>query len=96
MWRVSFVLCMIRGIGDRGELHARGHCRGHQLGAHRRSLRARLRAGRLPLLQAARADLLRRLGARDAAADAYARALELAGNAAEWAFLARRLAETRG
>ena len=45
---------------------------------------------------AARADLLRRLGARDAAADAYARALELAGNAAERAFLARRLAETRG
>jgi RNA polymerase sigma-70 factor, ECF subfamily len=44
---------------------------------------------------AARADLLRRLGARDAAADAYARALELAGNAAERAFLARRLSETR-
>jgi RNA polymerase sigma-70 factor (ECF subfamily) len=44
---------------------------------------------------AARADLLRRLGARDAAADAYARALELAGNAAERSFLARRLAETR-
>ena len=43
----------------------------------------------------ARADLLRRLGARDAAADAYARALELAGNAAERAFLARRLSETR-
>jgi RNA polymerase sigma-70 factor, ECF subfamily len=44
---------------------------------------------------AARADLLRRLDARDAAADAYARALELAGNAAERAFLERRLAETR-
>jgi RNA polymerase sigma-70 factor (ECF subfamily) len=44
---------------------------------------------------AARADLLRRLGARDAAADAYGRALELAGNAAERAFLARRLGETR-
>ena len=44
---------------------------------------------------AARADLLRRLGARDAAADAYARALDLAGNGAERAFLARRLAETR-
>ena len=44
---------------------------------------------------AARADLLRRLGARDAAADAYARALELAGNAAERAFLTRRLAATR-
>jgi RNA polymerase sigma-70 factor (ECF subfamily) len=44
---------------------------------------------------AARADLLRRLGAPDAAADAYARALELAGNRAERAFLERRLAETR-
>jgi RNA polymerase sigma-70 factor, ECF subfamily len=44
---------------------------------------------------AARADLLRRLGARDGAAEAYSRALELAGNAAEREFLARRLAETR-
>jgi RNA polymerase sigma-70 factor (ECF subfamily) len=44
---------------------------------------------------AARADLLRRLDARAAAADAYARALELAGNAAERAFLERRLAEMR-
>jgi RNA polymerase sigma-70 factor (ECF subfamily) len=44
---------------------------------------------------AARADLLRRLGARDAAAEAYARALELAGNAAERSFLTRRLAESR-
>jgi RNA polymerase sigma-70 factor (ECF subfamily) len=44
---------------------------------------------------AARADLLRRLDAHEAAADAYARALDLAGNAAERAFLARRLAELR-
>jgi RNA polymerase sigma-70 factor, ECF subfamily len=44
---------------------------------------------------AARADLLRRLGAGQAAAEAYARALELAGNSAERAFLERRLAETR-
>jgi RNA polymerase sigma-70 factor, ECF subfamily len=44
---------------------------------------------------AARADLLRRLDARAAAADAYARALALAGNSAERAFLERRLAETR-
>lgn len=44
---------------------------------------------------AARADLLRRLDADEAAADAYARALELAGNSAERAFLERRLAETR-
>jgi RNA polymerase sigma-70 factor (ECF subfamily) len=44
---------------------------------------------------AARADLLRRLDAHEAAADAYARALDLAGNAAERAFLERRLAEPR-
>jgi RNA polymerase sigma-70 factor (ECF subfamily) len=43
---------------------------------------------------AARADLLRRLGARAAAQEAYARALALAGNAAERAFLERRLAES--
>jgi RNA polymerase sigma-70 factor, ECF subfamily len=42
---------------------------------------------------AARADLLRRAGAHAAAADAYSRALELAGNAAERAFLERRLEE---
>jgi RNA polymerase sigma-70 factor, ECF subfamily len=40
---------------------------------------------------AARADLLLRLDAREAAARAYARALELAGNAAEREFLERRL-----
>jgi RNA polymerase sigma-70 factor, ECF subfamily len=44
---------------------------------------------------AARADLLGRLGAHDAAAGAYVRALDLAGNAAERAFLERRLAEAR-
>jgi RNA polymerase sigma-70 factor, ECF subfamily len=44
---------------------------------------------------AARADLLRRLGAREAAAAAYERALDLVGNAAERAFLERRLAEQR-
>jgi RNA polymerase sigma-70 factor (ECF subfamily) len=43
---------------------------------------------------AARADLLRRLGEREAAASAYMRAAELAGNDAERAFLERRLAET--
>ena len=43
---------------------------------------------------AARADLLRRVGAvRDDAAAAYRRALELATNAAERRFLAARLAE---
>ena len=45
---------------------------------------------------AARADLLRRLDAREAAADAYARALALEHNAAERAFLERRLAEMSG
>jgi RNA polymerase sigma-70 factor (ECF subfamily) len=39
--------------------------------------------------------LLRRLGAREAAAGAYARAIGLTGNAAEFALLERRLAETR-
>jgi RNA polymerase sigma-70 factor (ECF subfamily) len=44
---------------------------------------------------AARAELLGRLGVRDAASDAYGRALDLAGNAAERSFLERRLAEAR-
>ena len=45
------------------------------------------------LLHAARADLLRREGRTAEAAAAYARALELATNAAERRFLAARLAE---
>jgi RNA polymerase sigma-70 factor (ECF subfamily) len=45
------------------------------------------------LLHAARADLLRRLGEREAATVAYRRARELAGNTAEQAFLDRRLRE---
>jgi RNA polymerase sigma-70 factor (ECF subfamily) len=45
------------------------------------------------LLHAARADLLRRLGEREAATVAYRRARELAGNTAERAFLDRRLRE---
>jgi len=45
------------------------------------------------LLPAARADLLRRLGNRGAAADSYRAALALVGNGAERRFLARRLAE---
>ncbi len=49
-----------------------------------------------PYLHAARADLLRRLGRSEEAADAYRRAHELTGNAAEQAFLDRRLAEVRG
>jgi RNA polymerase sigma-70 factor, ECF subfamily len=47
------------------------------------------------LYHAARADLLRRLGRRRDAAVAYERAHALATNAAERAFLARRLAEVR-
>jgi RNA polymerase sigma-70 factor, ECF subfamily len=42
---------------------------------------------------AARADLLRRAGQREAAADAYRRALDLCGNRAERAYLQRRLDE---
>ena len=44
-------------------------------------------------LHSARADLLRRLGRADEAAEAYRRALELATQPAERAFLERRLAE---
>jgi len=43
--------------------------------------------------QAARADLLRRAGSTEAAVTAYERALELAGNPAERAFLRSRLDE---
>jgi RNA polymerase sigma-70 factor, ECF subfamily len=45
------------------------------------------------LLHSARADLLRRLGRRAEAEDAYRRALELASNPVERAYLERRLAE---
>jgi RNA polymerase sigma-70 factor, ECF subfamily len=48
------------------------------------------------LLHAARADLLRRMGARADAAAAYARALELVGNESERRYLERRLAEVGG
>ena len=48
------------------------------------------------LLHAARADLLRRLDRREEAVAAYERALELAANPVERAFLARRLEELRG
>ncbi|HET9521636.1 MAG TPA: RNA polymerase sigma factor [Candidatus Limnocylindrales bacterium] len=46
-----------------------------------------------PYLHAARADLLRRLGRHDEAAEAYRRARSLTGNVAEQAFLDGRLAE---
>jgi RNA polymerase sigma-70 factor, ECF subfamily len=42
---------------------------------------------------AARADLLRRMNQREAAADAYERAINLCGNSAERAYLQRRLDE---
>jgi RNA polymerase sigma-70 factor (ECF subfamily) len=45
------------------------------------------------LLYATRADLLRRLGRADEAADAYRQALELAGSDTERRFLTKRLAE---
>ena len=47
------------------------------------------------LLHATRADLLRRLGRDDEAQGAYERAIALASNTTERAFLARRLAEVR-
>lgn len=45
------------------------------------------------LFHAARADLLRRLGRREASAEAYRRALALVNNEPERRFLERRLAE---
>ena len=48
------------------------------------------------LLPAARADLLRRLGRRSEAAEAYAAALDLVRNRAERLYLERRLAECKG
>jgi RNA polymerase sigma-70 factor, ECF subfamily len=47
---------------------------------------------RYHLFHAARADMLRRLGSFEAAAEAYRRALALMANGAERAYLARRLA----
>ena len=47
---------------------------------------------RYHLYHAARADMLRRLGSFEAAADAYRRALALMGNGVERAYLERRLA----
>jgi RNA polymerase sigma-70 factor, ECF subfamily len=50
--------------------------------------------GSYHLVHSARADLLRRLGRNDEAAVSYRRALDLAGEPVERAFLERRLAET--
>jgi RNA polymerase sigma-70 factor, ECF subfamily len=49
-----------------------------------------------PYFHSARADLLRRLGRREPAAEAYRRALGLTSNEVERAFLVRRLAEVEG
>jgi RNA polymerase sigma-70 factor (ECF subfamily) len=49
-----------------------------------------------PLLPAARADLLRRLGRGEQARAAYGRAIELAGNTAETAYLVRRRDQLAG
>jgi RNA polymerase sigma-70 factor, ECF subfamily len=51
---------------------------------------------RYHLLHTTRADMLARLGRADEAADAYRRALELAGNPVERAFIERRLNDQRG
>jgi RNA polymerase sigma-70 factor (ECF subfamily) len=52
--------------------------------------------GNYHLFHAARADLLRRMGREDEAAESYRRALELATNDTERRFLERRLAQVRG
>ena len=49
-----------------------------------------------PYFHSARADLLRRLDRRSAAADAYRRAIELTSNEVERTFLVHRLAEVEG
>ena len=51
---------------------------------------------RYHLFHAARADMLRRLGSFEAAADAYRRALALMANEVERVYLERRLAAVRG
>ena len=59
-------------------------------------LAAREELAEFHLLPAARADLLRRLGKCDEAADAYRRALALATNDVERRFLRRRVSEMSG
>jgi len=69
---------------------ARGAAEGLQI-----LLRLESQADGLYPYHAARADLLRRTNQREAAADAYQRALDLCGNKAERAYLQRRLDEMR-
>jgi RNA polymerase sigma-70 factor, ECF subfamily len=62
-----------------------------------RAIEALETSGRLDghhLLHAARADILRRMGCREEAANSYRRALELARNGPERRYLTRRLDET--
>jgi RNA polymerase sigma-70 factor (ECF subfamily) len=56
-------------------------------------LRLDRQAGDFYPYHAARADLLRRMGQREPAAEAYRRALDLCGNSAERAYFQRRLGE---
>ena len=60
------------------------------------ALAADERLATYPYFHSARADLLRRLGRRAAAAGAYRAALALTSNEVERAFLTRRLAEVEG
>ena len=69
---------------------ARGPAEGLQM-----LLRLESQADGLYPYHAARADLLRRTNQREAAADAYQRALDLCGNRAERTYLQRRLDEMR-
>jgi RNA polymerase sigma-70 factor (ECF subfamily) len=69
-----------------------GTPRGAQAGLERLLRLERQADGYYPY-HAARADLLRRTNQREAAADAYERALALCGNSAERAYLQRRLDE---
>jgi RNA polymerase sigma-70 factor (ECF subfamily) len=73
---------------------ALGMARGAQIGLEM-LLRLENQADGFYPFHAARADLLRRTGQREAASDAYQRALELCGNNAERAYLQRRLDELR-
>jgi RNA polymerase sigma-70 factor (ECF subfamily) len=73
---------------------ALGMARGAQIGLEM-LLRLQNQAAGFYPYHAARADLLRRTGQREAASDAYQRALELCGNNAERAYLQRRLDELR-
>ena len=87
---------LARAAADPGRRAQPGRGRGDGRGPRRRPGADRRRAGALEgyhLLHAARADLLRRGGRVDEAARAYRRALALAANGAERAFLQRRLAE---